>query len=191
AGTSNRGYARRMPTLSTAYLRIFPNVSVPPSLYKEGVETILCSTRLAVFSVTAGCKTLNRIEQVLARSECLEHDAYEGLTLDADGRLICGTMSNVFIVSGESIVTPSLDRCGVEGVMRRHIIELLGNDGRTVSVRDISAIDLTNADEVFLCNSQFGVLPVRRCAEHSWETHPVTRSIMSLVAENGIAECAL
>ncbi|MGI9238843.1 MAG: aminotransferase class IV, partial [Woeseiaceae bacterium] len=42
AGTSNRGYARRMPTLSTAYLRIFPNVSVPPSLYKEGVETILC-----------------------------------------------------------------------------------------------------------------------------------------------------
>ncbi|MGI9239026.1 MAG: aminodeoxychorismate lyase [Woeseiaceae bacterium] len=191
AGTSNRGYARRTPTLSTTYVKTFPTVNVPTNLYDEGVDTILCSTRLALFSVTAGCKTLNRIEQVLARSECLAQGAFEGLTLDADGRLICGTMSNVFIVLDKTVATPSLDRCGVEGVMRRHVIELLGNSGRRVSVGDISALDLTNADEVFLCNSQFGLLPVRQCAEKSWETHPVTRSIMSLMAENGISECAL
>lgn len=73
--------------------------------------------------------------------------------------------------------------------MRRHAIDILERHGETVSVRDINESELLRSDEVFICNSQFGVLPVRRCGEKTWSEHPVTRSVRSLLAETGIKEC--
>jgi 4-amino-4-deoxychorismate lyase len=191
SGVSARGYARKSPTDAKSYIGVFATVPVGVEHYRGGVETQVCNTRLALFSITAGLKTLNRLEQVLARSESVVHSAFEGLTLDADERLICGTMSNVFIVSNQTIITPLLHRCGVEGVMRRHAIETLRDKGTAVEVRDVGVSELYCSDEVFLTNSQFGVLPVRSCGEKVWRVHPVTREVMSKMADNGIAECAV
>ncbi len=188
-GVSARGYARENPTAANTYIGVFATVPVAKDLYRGGVETMLCETRLAPFSATAGLKTLNRLEQVLARSECLANGAFEGLTLDAGDQLICGTMSNVFIVSNEAISTPSLHRCGVEGVMRRHTIDTLTANDVTVDLRDIGKDELLQCDEVFLTNSQFGVLPVRRCGDKIWRRHPVTHKVMAMMAQNGVAEC--
>lgn len=190
-GVSSRGYARQQPTVAETFIGVFPTMPVAAGRYRDGVDAMLCDTRLAPFSVTAGLKTLNRLEQVIARSECLAAGTFEGLTLDADGRLICGTMSNVFIVSNESIITPSLDHCGVEGVMRRHAIETLGNNAVNVEIRDVSEAELWDSDEVFLTNSQFGVLPVRHCEEKAWPHHEVTRNVMAMLANSGIPECRL
>ncbi|NNC63261.1 MAG: aminodeoxychorismate lyase [Gammaproteobacteria bacterium] len=189
-GAAARGYAREMPTKVTTYCGIYASEPLPRSHYFNGVSTLVCNTRLALFSVTAGCKTLNRLEQVLARSEFAADGTFEGLTLDADDRLICGTISNVFIVENGSISTPSLERCGVEGVMRRHVIEVLESSDLPVSVRDIGVSELLSCDEVFLTNSQFGVLPVRRCGEKSWQEHLATGKVMSIVSVNNVAECA-
>lgn len=98
-------------------------------------------------------------------------------------------MSNVFLVHKKSIATPAVTRCGVAGVMRRHVIEMLGASGTSVDVRDISETQLLSADEVFLTNSQFGVLPVRSCGDAVWTTGLVTRNVMSLLAATGIDEC--
>lgn len=190
AGQSERGYARRTETEATVYVGVFGAAMVPEKHYRDGVDVIICQTRLAMHSATAGCKTLNRLEQVLARSELPEHGIFEGLTLDGEGRLICGTMSNVFTITDNSIATPSLARCGVEGVMRRHVMTELQRRDRTVVARDISESELQDADEVFLCNSQFGVIPVRRCGEMAWAEQRQTRSVMSIMADSGIAECA-
>lgn len=190
SGVSRRGYGRAQPTDAKTFVGVFPTMPVAKIKYRDGVKTALCNTRLALFSVTAGLKTLNRLEQVLARSESAVDGAFEGLTLDADGRLICGTMSNVFIVSNESIITPSLDRCGVKGVMRRHTIETLEKNGIAIEIRDVSEAEFLGCDEVFLSNSQFGVLPVRRCADKVWPSHRVTSQVMAMMADNGIAECA-
>lgn len=190
AGQSERGYARGTGIEATVYFGVFDAAAVPEKHYRDGVDVVICQTRLATYSATAGCKTLNRLEQVLARSEVLEHGTFEGLTLDADGRLICGTMSNVFTITDNSISTPSLDRCGIEGVMRRLVITALQQRDLTVVVRDISESELLDADEVFLCNSQFGVIPVRCCGDSTWAEYPQTRSVMSIMADSGIAECA-
>jgi 4-amino-4-deoxychorismate lyase len=191
SGVSERGYGRPQPVNAETFISIFAPMPVAAEDYREGIETILCRTKLALCSATAGLKTLNRLEQVLARSECAADGAFEGLTSDADDRLICGTMSNVFIVSNASIITPSLDRCGVAGVMRRHTIETLEKNGFAVEIRDVSEAELFCSDEVFLSNSQFGILPVRRCDEKVWPSHPVTRDVMAMLARNGIAECAV
>jgi len=178
-----------MPTDSLIYMGVFPANPVIRQTYEKGAATILCKTRLAVGSPVAGLKTLNRIEQVLARSECLRTGAFEGLTLDTEGRLICGTMSNVFIARDKKIATPALDRCGVAGIMRQFILELLEQQGTDVEVRDLEWDDLIAADEVFITNSQMGLVPVHRCEHQEWKIGGVTHDVMKLLAANGIAEC--
>ena len=189
AGISQRGYGRGQPTEPRIFVGVFPAAPVSRSSYVNGVATILCETRLATGAATAGLKTLNRIEQVLARSECLPTGAFEGLTCDADGRLVCGTMSNVFIVKDNLVRTPSLDRCGVDGTMRRFLLALLDTGELDSEVCALSAADLFDADEVFLTNSQMGAIPVSRCGENTWPVGPVTRQILALLADNGILEC--
>ncbi len=191
AGRSQRGYGRKMPTPATVYTGVYPGVPLNRPAYAKGVAAMICETRLAVGSPVAGLKTLNRIEQVLARSECLATGAFEGLTLDADDRLICGTMSNVFIVKDKILRTPSLERCGVAGTMRRHVIETLAGERKDIGVADLFEQDLFDADEVFITNSQIGVVPIQRCGDHKWVIGNTTRQVMALLAENGIDECRL
>ena len=60
---------RKKNTISSEIFSIFPASQVDPFNYKNGIELTLCKTRLAVNSITAGLKTLNRLEQVLAKIE--------------------------------------------------------------------------------------------------------------------------
>ena len=191
AGVGKRGYARPSRGRSQSYIGIFPANPPNKPAYQKGVATVLCETRLGVGSPLAGMKTLNRLEQVLARSEVTPTGAFEGLTLDAEGRVICGTMSNVFIVRDKRVLTPSLERCGVSGIMRRLVIEELNRSNEPVVVTDLSMDDLANADEVFITNSQMGAVPVHRCGELHWSVGPATRDVMGLLAERGVEECRL
>jgi 4-amino-4-deoxychorismate lyase len=189
AGEANRGYGRSLPTPAEIYIGVFPSTPLNRPAYLKGVATMLCETRLATGSPVAGMKTLNRIEQVLASSESLPTGAFEGFTLDAADRLICGTISNVFIVNNKLVRTPSLERCGVAGTMRRLVIELLERDGRKVEICDLTENDLASADEVFITNSQMGAVPVHRCGNYKWQIGSTTREVMQLLAEHGIEEC--
>ncbi len=191
SGTSQRGYGRAQAATPTVLIGVFPARPVSVQAYREGVETIRCKTRLASGSPTAGLKTLNRIEQVLGRSECLAAGTFEGLMLDADDRLICGTMSNVFMVANKEIITPALRRCGVEGVMRRFAIDCLHNAGMEVQECDVTFDDCMAADEIFLTNSQFGALPVRDIDGIVRKPGETTKRVLEVLARNGIAECAV
>jgi len=191
SGSGLRGYGRGFAESPTVLFRAFP--AAPPALefYRDGIDATLCETRLASDSASAGLKTLNRLEQVLARSEFAGSNVFEGFTMDADNNIICGTMSNVFFVNNKTISTPPLDRCGVEGVMRRHVIETLRERGIDTTIRASKWTELENVDEVFLSNSQFGVMPVRSCRNLRWPVGKVTQQVMSNIANSGVAECRL
>lgn len=119
----------------------------------------VCRTRLGTNRGLAGLKTLNRLEQVLARSEWRDARIAEGLMLDADENLVCGTMSNLFLRRGSRLVTPPVDRCGVAGVMRRWILEQAADIGLHPILRRVNFDDLGAADEVFMSNAVAGVMP--------------------------------
>jgi 4-amino-4-deoxychorismate lyase len=191
AGVGLRGYGRTFADSPSVLFRAFPAAPVALESYSGGIDTVICKTRLASDSATAGLKTLNRLEQVLARSEFIETGVFEGLTMDAEDNIICGTMSNVFFVNEKSISTPPLDRCGVEGVMRRHVIETLRQQGTDVAIRPCALSDIEEIDEVFLSNSQFGILPVKSCLHMQWGVGEVTQDVMSLLANNAVPECRL
>lgn len=189
AGHGLRGYGRGEAMTPSILFGVFITAPASRRFYAEGVETLLCDTRLASDSAFAGIKTLNRLEQVLARSEVLATDAFEGLTMDADDNIICGTMSNVFFVRDKKLTTAAVERSGVAGVMRRHVIDVMSEQGVETEIRYTSLTDLNDAEEVFLSNSQFGVLPVSRCGSNSWAVGDVTQHVMAVLANNGISEC--
>jgi 4-amino-4-deoxychorismate lyase len=188
AGTGRRGYRRDSSGSASLITGISGAREVHDELYREGVELRLCRTRLAAQPQLAGMKTLNRLEQVLARNEWQDDAVFEGITMDTDGRIICGTMSNVFLISGQQLLTPAITRCGVSGVMRRHVLALLHDAEIECQVRDVEADELWAADGVFLSNSQFGVLPARRCGNSDWPIPETFRRIATMLGDSGVHE---
>ena len=96
-GVSTRGYrppATAVPT-RIATLSAWPDY--PPEWSTAGVVVRYCRTPLGENPVLAGLKHLNRLEQVLARSEWSDPGIAEGLMLDGAGHIIGGTMTNVFL----------------------------------------------------------------------------------------------
>ena len=119
----------------------------------------LSAVRLGENARLAGLKHLNRLEQVLAqreRPEALD----EVLMLAGHDEVISGSMSNLFIVEGERLVTPPIERCGVEGVMRRVVLETATRAGWRASVEPVSLMRLRTARTAFLTNARLGVQPL-------------------------------
>jgi len=179
-GAGGRGYTplRQPPTRVVA---AFAPPNYPDSLRREGVRIRRCALVLSEQARVAGAKTLNRLENVLARGEWTDTDVREGLLGDAAGRLIEGTMSNVFLVKGGKAATPALKRCGVVGAQRERVRELLAGERIECTERDIAFEELVAADEVFLTGSLIGAWPVSEFGERRWIPGPVTRRVQALI----------
>lgn len=189
AGGAQRGYRRSTDASAIVRVGVFAAETLPATYYRQGTEVRLCASRLAIQPQLAGLKSLNRLEQVLARAEWQDPRIFEGLMLDTGGRLICGTMSNVFIAAKSALVSPGITRCGVSGIMRGQLIRWFQGAGIDCDVRDVATEELFDADEVFLSNSQFGVVPVQRCGSQTWSVGDFTRQAQALAAANGVPEC--
>lgn len=187
-GVGPRGYAPpAAPTPSILY-GVFDRSRHPDEYYRAGVAVRICSSRLSMQPQTAGIKVLSRLDQVLARSEWQDADTAEGLMLDQHGSLVCGTMSNLFIVADRQIWTPEIVECGVSGVMRQHILALLEGTDIPCNVTTITPDMFDDAQEVFLCNSQIGIWPVAQCGQKTVADWPVTRRIVQLLRQSGVHE---
>jgi 4-amino-4-deoxychorismate lyase len=168
-----------------------------PAEYRErGVAVRWCRTRLGRNPALAGIKHLDRLEQVLARAEWRQQDSRgegaegcaEGLMLDGRGNVVCATMSNLFLVRGGRLVTPAVTHAGVAGIMRGRVLELAHELGLDVTVRDVAAAEVREADELFLTNSQYVLWPVQRLGKCEWARGPLTGRITAALAAAGVAE---
>ena len=182
-GGGGRGYRPPHRGAATRIVSTHPWPDHARSHSLEGVTLRVCRTRLAVGHPLAGLKHLNRLEQVLARAEWDDPLIPEGLMLDHDGRLIGGTMSNVFLVKGDRLITPDVSGSGVAGVMRGALLELAHGAGVTPVVRALCLEELETADELFVCNSLMGLWPVKAVdAGRRLQPGPVTRRLAERMA---------
>lgn len=159
-GSSQRGYASDDNMTVRRILCFSDAPQWPGSPASRGVRARLCRTRLAVQPQLAGLKHLNRLEQVMARREWQDKAISEGLLFDTQGRLIEGTMSNLFLVTDGVLKTPVLDACGVAGVMRSIIIDVAEEASIPLEIGVLSRQDVQQASDVFLCNSLINIWPV-------------------------------
>jgi 4-amino-4-deoxychorismate lyase len=153
----------------------------PLSWWRDGVQIITCRTRLACPPGLAGLKLLERNAQVLARREWAADLIAEGLMLDPDGRLVSGTMTNVYAVIDGVVCTPALTRCGVAGVMRAALLEAWQQDAQSTLIRDLDPDELKCASEIFLSNALIGVWPVRLLDGQAFAVGPVARAAAGYV----------
>ena len=182
-GDGQRGYAPPQPAQSRVILQAAAKPVYPEAYAEQGVRLFACTTRLAEQPLLAGLKHLNRLEQVLARSEWQDAEHAEGLMLDSSGRVIEGVYSNLLLVSAGVLITADLSHCGVAGVMRAELLDQAAALGIECQVRDISYAELLAADEVMLCNSVYGVWPVRALLAHDWPVGPLTRKLQAIARD--------
>jgi 4-amino-4-deoxychorismate lyase len=140
----------------------------------------LCQTRLGQNPLLAGLKHLNRLEQVMACAEWDDPAVAEGLMLSMDGRLVCATAANVFVVTGGRLVTPAIRDCGVSGVMRQVVLMAASELGIPVGVEDLRPEILDTADEVFVTNAVAGIRPVGELlGARKWTVGEITRALVT------------
>jgi 4-amino-4-deoxychorismate lyase len=180
-GQGPRGYAPPTAPRPTRVAAFHPGELAAP---RHGLRLRWCVTRLASQPRLAGIKHLNRLEQVLARSEWTEPAIDEGVVRSQDGRVIECTASNLFWVADGRLVTPALDDCGVAGVVRRIVIERARAAGWAVEVRAAEVDELASAEEVLVTNSVKRVAGVRVLGDRQYPAPgPVTEWLARAVEE--------
>jgi branched-chain amino acid aminotransferase len=109
--------------------------------------------------VLSNLKTTSKIQYVMSALHAQHAGAQECFLFNIKGTLAEAVNSNVFLISGETIVTPALTNGGVNGVMRRHMISVLDGKYRVVQA-DVLMKDIDEADEIFLTNATRGIQSV-------------------------------
>lgn len=172
-GSGGRGYRPPNPQQACRVLHAFSWPDYPADWAHRGVQLRVCDSRLGLNPTLAGIKHLGRLEQVLARSEWDEPAIAEGLMLDTEGRVVEGTMTNLFLRKGDRLYTPELGACGTAGVVRGLVMDLAEDAGLTLSVTHLFLRDVFEADAAFLTNSVIGFWPVKRLEDRDLEVPAV------------------
>jgi 4-amino-4-deoxychorismate lyase len=188
-GSGPRGYAP--PEVATVTRILGLTESEADLTPVAAVRVRYCATPVAVNRALAGIKSLNRLEQVLARAEWDDPGIQEGLMLNDRGDVVCGTMTNLFLVSGGGLLTPDLGECGVRGVMRDRVIRVAEQNNISVAELRVSRTNIENAEDMFLTNSLIGVWPVAELDGQTFTRSALTLRLMQLLADAGVTECAV
>jgi branched-chain amino acid aminotransferase len=116
-------------------------------------------------SPLVGLKTTSYAENVFALEGAHAHGYSEAIMCDSTGRLSEGTGSNIFLIIGEEVFTPSIQSGLLQGITRELTIEWARAAGYKVVERDIASAELWQAPEVFITSSTRDVHPVTMLAE--------------------------
>ena len=131
--------------------------------YARGVaSTIVTARRIPPACLDGTVKMTSYGPQVLARREAAARGigAGEGIVLAVDGTVACGTMANVFLVKGDTLVTPSLASGCRAGVTRELVLEVAARAGLTAREESVELAALLDADEAFFTSSRVECLPI-------------------------------
>ncbi len=191
AGEGGRGYRWPSPLQPTRVIAWFPHDADHwAQLETQGMTVLLSDWCLAHQPQLAGIKHLNRLDQVMARRAVDLYHCDEGLLLDEHQHVIEGTSTNLFIYAKGAWITPRLNLCGVQGVMRQHLLtQIMPLLGHACHEQIITPEDLYQADEIFLSNilGIFPVVALTAPAElttsllHTWSIGPRTQQCQQAI----------
>lgn len=143
----------------------------------EDVAVLVSPWKRNAASPLAGLKTASYAENILALDHARKEGFGETLFLNTKDRLCEAATSNVFIVRGERVLTPSLESGCLPGVARSVVIDLVRKQGLECLETTLERIDLENADEIFLTSAIRGPVPVSRLDQRPFSGTPVGSSV--------------
>ncbi len=182
-GSGGRGYRQPDIIQPTRCFSLHSFPEYPENYNQYGIIARFCQTRLGLNPALAGIKHLNRLEQVVARSEWNCNNIQEGLMLDFNGNVIEGVMSNFFLVRDNVVYTPNLDLCGVKGVIRDILIYLARKNQIELLEKTIQRKELFLAEELFVTNSIIGIWPIKQIEDRYFKMGSLTKKFQALLLD--------
>ncbi len=170
------GYIRLMATRGVGDLGISPYLCPRPSLliivddislypaelYQQGIPIVTASSRrigLDAFDVRV--KSLNYLNNVLAKIEARQAGCLEAVMLNSAGYVCECTGDNIFIVKGGTLLSPNPSDSLLDGITRRTVFELAAGEGIEAKATALTRYDLYTADECFLTGTGAQIMPVK------------------------------
>jgi len=132
----------------------------PAKLYERGLRAVTASSPRNERSPLVRHKTTNYLECILARREARLAGCDEAVMLNTAGRVAEAAVSNIFLVTEGTLVTPSCEEGLLPGITRADVCELARAEGVEVAERPVRPEELLAADEVFLTNSVLEICPL-------------------------------
>lgn len=191
------GYIRLVVTRGVGTLGLNPNRCKKPSviiiagkmqlyspeLYQRGMDIVtVATTRNLHSALNPAIKSLNYLNNILAKIEANNAGCEEAIMLNAGGFVAECTGDNIFIVKGKRLLTPPLSAGALYGITRQVVMELATQSGLTVGEPDLTRYDLFNADECFLTGTGAEVVPVVKIDGRvvgTGKPGPVTESLVA------------
>lgn len=165
--TLSRGFAAHgiIPTeivSPTFVIHTKPLVPYPASLYEDGMSLITSNTRRSTTCPLSSHKTLNFLANYLIKKEAIEKKAHDALILNTDNYVTECAVSNIFIVQGNTIITPSLNANILPGVTRKVVLKLCKENDICTLEKLFGMETVLGADEVFITNSLLEIMPISK-----------------------------
>jgi branched-chain amino acid aminotransferase len=169
------GYIRLVVTRGIGTLGLNPNKCKKPSViviadkiqlyphgfYEHGLEIItVATTRNLHSALNPAIKSLNYLNNILAKIEALNGGCEEAIMLNSEGYVSECTGDNIFIVKGGQLLTPPLSAGALYGITRGTVMGLARESGLAVSEPNLTRYDLFNADECFLTGTGAEIIAV-------------------------------
>jgi branched-subunit amino acid aminotransferase/4-amino-4-deoxychorismate lyase len=172
------------PTLLVTAVNFEP---YPKEYYDKGIIAVLNSYRQNPADILTGHKTTSYFSRISALAVAHQKRAAEAIWFTVDGRLAEGCISNVFLVKGSALLTPSLKTGILPGIARKTVLEVAGSNSIKAEEAELAIDDLLGADEVFITNVITQVMPVVAVESHNvGNSKPgmMTKKIIALYAEH-------
>ena len=132
----------------------------PAESYEKGLKVVTCPTRrIAHGALSPMVKSLNYLNNIMAKIEASHAGAGEGLMLNEQGLVAECTGDNIFLVSGGRITTPPISSGALAGVTRAVAIGIASELGIEVSEPQTTRYDIYTADECFLTGTAAEIIP--------------------------------
>jgi branched-chain amino acid aminotransferase len=190
------GYIRLVVTRGSGSLGLDPNrtsnpqviiitdhISLyPKELYEKGLEIVTVSTlRNHPAALSPRIKSLNYLNNILAKIEGLQAGCSEALMLNHKGEVAECTGDNIFLVRNRELLTPPIDAGILEGITRDAVMDLASEVGIMVRESSLTKHDVYIADECFLTGTAAEVIPVVKVDSRvigNGEPGPITRDLI-------------
>ncbi|MBI5686433.1 MAG: branched-chain-amino-acid transaminase [Verrucomicrobia bacterium] len=169
------GYIRLVVTRGVGYLGLSPykckKASVfiiaatielyPEAVYRNGLKVATTGTmRTPPNVLSPAVKSLNYLNNIMAKVEAIQAGAEEGLMLNGQGNVAECTGDNVFIIKGGALITPPISAGALDGITRRTVMALAAEADLPVREENLTRYDIFTADECFLTGTAAEVVPV-------------------------------
>ncbi|MFC1532780.1 branched-chain-amino-acid transaminase [Thermodesulfobacteriota bacterium] len=133
----------------------------PEEYYRKGIKIITASSRrISPDSLDPRIKSLNYLNNIMAKLEADNAGCLEAVMLNKEGFVAECTADNIFIVNGDNLLTPSGSKGALDGITKKVVMGLAEKNGINIKEAELTQYDLYNADECFLTGTGAEIMPV-------------------------------